>query len=151
MCMRKMCIWHLKGIQPVYNISNMWGSDLQCYNPVTDGDLATSGSGRYLIYCLLRLHPPLTQNMKLGGEPATGTVTRASNESQKKFREYITITEKAPSTAISWLQAPTSAFAFQTQLRHYAKQALTYGKYTWWNWDTKVIRDGLVSLVSYSH
>ena len=101
---------------------------MQCYNPVTDGDLATSGSGQYLIYCLLRLHPLLTQNMKLGGEPATGTGTRASNESQRKIREDITITEKAPTRAISWLQAPTSAFTFQTQLRHYAKQALTHSK-----------------------
>ena len=32
-----------------------------------------------------------------------------------------TITEKA----FSWLKAPTSAFSFQTQLRHNAKQALT--------------------------
>ena len=30
------------------------------------------------IYCLLRLHPPLTQNMKLGGEPATGSTPLCS-------------------------------------------------------------------------
>ena len=36
-----------------------------------------------------------------------------------------TITEKAPATAFSWLKAPTSAFAFKTLLRHYAKRALT--------------------------
>ena len=27
--------------------------------------------------------------------------------------------------AFSWLKAPTSAFTFQTRLRHYAKRALT--------------------------
>ena len=36
-----------------------------------------------------------------------------------------TITEKAPTRAISWLNAPTSAFTFKTLLRHYAKQTLT--------------------------
>ena len=36
-----------------------------------------------------------------------------------------TITEKAPTRAFSWLKAPTSAFTFQTLLRHYAKRALT--------------------------
>ena len=36
-----------------------------------------------------------------------------------------TITEKAPTRALSWLKAPTSAFTFKTLLRHYAKRALT--------------------------
>ena len=36
-----------------------------------------------------------------------------------------TITEKAPTRALSWLKAPTSAFTFKTLLRHYAKQELT--------------------------
>ena len=36
-----------------------------------------------------------------------------------------TITEKAPTRAFSWLKAPTSAFTFQTLLRHYAERALT--------------------------
>ena len=36
-----------------------------------------------------------------------------------------TITEKAPTRALSWLKAPTSAFTFKTLLRHYAKQVLT--------------------------
>merc|ERR1712218_207700 len=36
-----------------------------------------------------------------------------------------TITEKAPTRAFSWLEAPTSAFTFKTLLRHYAKRALT--------------------------
>ena len=35
------------------------------------------------------------------------------------------ITEKAPTRALSWLKAPTSAFTFKTLLRHYAKRALT--------------------------
>ena len=36
-----------------------------------------------------------------------------------------TITEKAPTRALSWLKAPTSAFTFKTLLIHYAKEALT--------------------------
>ena len=32
--------------------------------------------------------------------------------------------------ALSWLKVATNAFTFQTLLRHYAKWALTYGKYT---------------------
>ena len=36
-----------------------------------------------------------------------------------------TITEKAPTSAFSWLKAATTAFTFKTLLRHYAKQALT--------------------------
>ena len=35
-----------------------------------------------------------------------------------------TITEKAPTRALSWLKAPTT-FTFKTLLRHYAKRALT--------------------------
>ena len=34
----------------------------------------------------------------------------------------LTITEKAPTRAFSWLKAPTSAFTFKTLLRHYAKR-----------------------------
>ena len=34
-------------------------------------------------------------------------------------------TEKAPTRVFSWLKALTSAFTFKTQLRYYAKQALT--------------------------
>ena len=34
-------------------------------------------------------------------------------------------TEKAPTRAFSWLKAATTAFTFKTQLRHYAKRALT--------------------------
>ena len=37
-----------------------------------------------------------------------------------------TITEKAPTRAISWLKAPTRrAFTYKTLLRHYAKSTLT--------------------------
>ena len=36
-----------------------------------------------------------------------------------------TITEKAPTSAFSWLKAPTSVFTFKTLLRHYAKRELT--------------------------
>ena len=36
-----------------------------------------------------------------------------------------TITEKAPTSAFSWLKAATAAFTFKTLLRHYAKRTLT--------------------------
>ena len=36
-----------------------------------------------------------------------------------------TITEKAPTRALSWLKAPTSAFTFKTLLRHNVKKTLT--------------------------
>ena len=35
-------------------------------------------------------------------------------ELQMKVREDVTITEKAPTRAFSWLKAPTSAFTFKT-------------------------------------
>ena len=47
--------------------------------------------------------------------------SRARNEPSRGF----TITEKAPTRAFSWLKAATTAFKFETLLRHYAKQALT--------------------------
>ena len=43
-------------------------------------------------------------------------------ELQPKVREDLTITEKAPTRAFSWLKAPTRAFTFKNRLRHYAKQ-----------------------------
>ena len=45
----------------------------------------------------------------------------ASKRSIRRFK----ITEKAPTRALSWLRAPTSAFTFKTLLRHYAKRELT--------------------------
>ena len=51
-----------------------------------------------------------------------------------------TITEKAPTRAFSWLNAPTSAFTFKTLLRHYAKWALT----------PRSLNMKLVNIVSYS-
>ena len=41
-----------------------------------------------------------------------------------RIRRFI-ITEKAPTRAFSWLKAATTAFTFETLLRHYAKRALT--------------------------
>ena len=38
-----------------------------------------------------------------------------------------TITEKAPTRAFSWLKAATTAFTFETLLRHYAKRAFSRG------------------------
>ena len=37
----------------------------------------------------------------------------------------LTITEKAPTRASSWLKAASTTFIFKTLLRHYVKQALT--------------------------
>ena len=50
--------------------------------------------------------------------------TSAANRSIGSTTDY-TITEKAPTRAFSWLKAATTAFTFKTQLRHYAKRALT--------------------------
>ena len=59
-----------------------------------------------------------------------------------------TITEKAPTMAsFSWL---TSAFTFKTLLKHYSKRALIHAMVSRHEIGTKIIRDGLVSIVSYS-
>ena len=50
---------------------------------------------------------------------------RAWNEGYPKVREDFTITEKAPTRAFFWFEAPTGAFTFKTLLRHYAEQLLT--------------------------
>ena len=42
-------------------------------------------------------------------------------ELQTKVDEDLTIKEKAPTRAFSWLKAPTKTFTFKTQLKHYAK------------------------------
>ena len=52
-------------------------------------------------------------------------MVRASNEGYPKVPEDYTIMEKAPTRAISWLKVATTAFTFNTLLRHYAKRALT--------------------------
>ena len=48
-------------------------------------------------------------------------VTSASKSSIRRF----VITEKAPARAFSWLKAATTAFTFETLLRHYAQWVLT--------------------------
>ena len=52
----------------------------------------------------------------------------ATSASKSSIRRFV-ITEKAPTraptSAFSWLKAATTAFTFKTQLRHYAKRALT--------------------------
>ena len=42
----------------------------------------------------------------------------------KAIRRFV-ITEKAPTRAVSWLKAASTAFTFKTLLRHYARRALT--------------------------
>ena len=48
----------------------------------------------------------------------------STSASKSSIRRFV-MTEKAPTRAYSWLKAPTSAFTFETLLRHYAKQVLT--------------------------
>ena len=43
---------------------------------------------------------------------------------KSSIRRFV-ITEKAPTRALSWLKAATTAFTFKTLLRHYAKRAVT--------------------------
>ena len=54
-------------------------------------------------------------------------VSKASSAANRSIGSTTgsTITEKAPTRAFSWLKAATTAFTFNTLLRHYAKQALT--------------------------
>ena len=52
----------------------------------------------------------------------------------KSFIRRFVITEEAPTRAFSWLKAPTSAFTFKTQLKHYAKQAPKHSR--------KIINEG---------
>ena len=53
------------------------------------------------------------------GRRSSGAVARASNE-----RTFAKITlRKYSQSQFSWLKLPTSAFTFETLLRHYAKQA----------------------------
>ena len=58
-----------------------------------------------------------------GAEREGSLVSRAAND-----LSVFTITNFAPNRAFSWLKAPTSAFTFETLLRHYAKQAPKNGK-----------------------
>ena len=59
------------------------------------------------------------------GKQGPGDRGEYTIELESKVLEDVTITEKAPTRAFSWLKAPTKAFTFKTLLRHYAKQALT--------------------------
>ena len=61
------------------------------------------------------------RHVALPGHVARGVASSASKSSIRRF----VITEKAPTSAFSWLKAATTAFTFKTLLRHYAKRALT--------------------------
>ena len=65
-----------------------------------------------------QLHPGPAQS----GHNNVRVTTRASNEGYPKVPEDFTITEKAPTRALSGLKPPTSAFTFKTLLKYYAKQ-----------------------------
>ena len=62
-------------------------------------------------YCEILLSPSILQYLRYS----------ASKRSIQRF----VITDYAPTRAFSSLKAATTAFTFKTQLRHYAKQALT--------------------------
>ena len=55
--------------------------------------------------------------------PCLHTISAADGPSVSQ--SVFTITEEAPTSAFSWLKAPTSDFTFKTLLRHYDKWALT--------------------------
>ena len=86
-------------------------------------------------------------------------VLRGSTGGQQRWEDVLdsaandssvfTIIEKAL-RAFSWLKVPTSAFVFKTLLRHYAKQALTHGKFMW-NWDTGNYHKRLAALRHYAN
>ena len=44
---------------------------------------------------------------------------------KRTIGKVLSITEKAPTRAFSWLKVPSSAFTFKTLLRHFAKQAVS--------------------------
>ena len=56
--------------------------------------------------------------------PAQHLPLVTTSASKSSIRRFV-ITEKVPTRAFSWLKAATTAFTFQTLLRHYAKWALT--------------------------
>ena len=47
-------------------------------------------------------------------QPPDTEWTGSQVELQTKFRKVFTITEKAPTRALTWLKPPTSAFTFKT-------------------------------------
>ena len=73
-----------------------------------------------------------SQSSSFGQLYDTRVCFRAWKEGYPKVLEDFTIKEMAYTRAFSWLEAPTSAFTFNTLLRHYAmlnaKQTLTHGK-----------------------
>ena len=50
---------------------------------------------------------------------------RVKGSASKSSILRFVITEKAPTSAFSWLKSATTAFTFKTLLRHYAKRVLT--------------------------
>ena len=54
---------------------------------------------------------------------AATTIVTCPAELQTEVRKDLTIPEKVPTRAFSWLKVPTSVFTFKTLLRQYAKQA----------------------------
>ena len=65
-----------------------------------------------------------------------------NSASKRSIRRFV-VMEKAPTRAFSWLKAATTAFTFETLLRHYADRRWHHGL-SKWNWvrNAKVIKDG---------
>ena len=73
------------------------------------------------ILCILHAKLHHSVQFLLSATPGRGHLATCSKSSIGRF----VITEKAPTSAFSWLKAATTALTFKTLLRHYAKQALT--------------------------
>ena len=79
-------------------------------------------SRKVLKYFLEEVHYPQQNiiNLPQSYKAASGTVQLRTSASKRSIRRSV-ITEKAPTRAFSWLKAATTAFTFNTVLRHYAK------------------------------
>ena len=66
-----------------------------------------------------------TSPQRTAASSHTAPVSAVWSSASKIFIRRFVITEKAPTMALSWLKAATTAFTFKTLLRHYAKWALT--------------------------
>ena len=64
---------------------------------------------------------PADEEAELAREEAEHQAVGGVQNRAANYPSVLTIPEKAPTMAFSWLKAPTSAFTFKSLLRHYAK------------------------------
>ena len=114
-----------RGVKDVFQIEFMIKSKLY----ISDMSYTMSEFGRQKSMLEKSVDEMILRNLNESVVKPAGFVrsqvmqVRAANDPS-----VVTITEKAPTRAFSWLEAPTSTFTFKTLLRHYAKQALRHGK-----------------------